>query len=146
MGSTSCRWTRTHTCASSASSTVWRPPSPWSNTQPSCTMTNWSGELFCALIFIYTPSCTLCSTSDTPSLQIPRTRLSTVGSCVFSVFSPSTWNDLPLPLQQKPSLDSFKSCLRTFLFPKTRAMFSILCCCLHPSQVCLLPVLKLCVN
>ena len=32
----------------------------------------------------------------------------------FSVFSPPTWNDLPLSLRQKPSLDSFKSNLETF--------------------------------
>ena len=57
------------------------------------------------------------SASDTLSPQIPRTRLSTVGSCAFSVFGPFTWNDLPLPLWQKPSLDSFRSNLKTF--PKT---------------------------
>ena len=50
----------------------------------------------------YTPSRTLRSASDTLSLQIPRIRLSTVGSRAFSVFGPSAWNDLPLPLQQKP--------------------------------------------
>ena len=32
------------------------------------------------------------------SLQIPRTRLSTVGSRAFSVFGPSAWNNLPLSL------------------------------------------------
>ena len=37
---------------------------------------------------------------------------------LFSVFSPSTWNDLPLPLWQKTFLDSFKSNLKIFLFPK----------------------------
>ena len=36
-------------------------------------------------------------------LQIPRTRLSTLGSRIFSISGPSTWNDLPLPLQQNPS-------------------------------------------
>ena len=42
------------------------------------------------------------SSPDCPdlSLQIPRTSLSTVGSRAFSVFRPSTWNDLPLPLIQ----------------------------------------------
>ena len=50
----------------------------------------------------YTPSCTLHSASDTLSLQIPHTKLSTVGSCAFSVFGPSTWNGLALPLHQKP--------------------------------------------
>ena len=34
------------------------------------------------------------------------------------VFGPSAWSDLPFPLQQKPSLDSIKSNLKTFLFPK----------------------------
>ena len=67
----------------------------------------------------YTPSCTLRSASDTLSLQIPRTRLSTVGSRAFSVFGPCIWSDLPLPLRQKPSLDSINSNLKTFLFPKT---------------------------
>ena len=67
----------------------------------------------------YTPSRTLRSASDTLSLQIPRITLSTVGSRAFSVFGPSAWNDLPLPLRQKYSLlDSFKSNRRTFLFPK----------------------------
>ena len=37
----------------------------------------------------------------------------------FWIFGPSTWNDLPLPLRQKPSLDSFKCNLKTFPFPKT---------------------------
>ena len=72
----------------------------------------------CDCLQLYTPSRTLRSASDTLSLQIPRTRLSTVGSRAFSVFRPSAWNDLRLPLRQKPSLDSFKSNLRTFLFPK----------------------------
>ena len=35
-----------------------------------------------------------------------------------SVFGPSTWADLPFPLRHKPSLDSFKPNLKTFLFPK----------------------------
>ena len=49
-------------------------------------------------------------------LNIPRSRLSTVGFRAFSVFGLSTWNDLPLLLRQKPSLDTFKSNLRTLLF------------------------------
>ena len=51
---------------------------------------------------IYTPSRTLRSASDTLSLQIPRIRLSTVGSRALSVFGPSTLSDLPLPLRQNP--------------------------------------------
>ena len=67
---------------------------------------------------VYTPSRTHRSASDTLSFQIPCIRLSTVGSQAFLVFGPSAWNDLPLPLRQKPSLDSFRCNLKTFLFPK----------------------------
>ena len=71
----------------------------------------------CDCLQLYTPSCALHSASDTLSLQIPHTRLSPIGSRAFSVFSPSVWNDLPLPLWQKLSLDSFKCNLKPFLFP-----------------------------
>ena len=75
-----------------------------------------------------------------------HTRLSTVGSCTFSVFGLSRWNDLPIPVQQKPSLDSFRSNLK-HLFSQnyTPAMFSVPCCCFHLSQVCLMPII-ICVN
>ena len=82
---------------------------------------------------LYTPSCALRSASDTISLQIPRTRLSIVGSRAFSFFGPSTWNDLPLPLRQKPSLNETS---RHFISQNYRpTMFSVLCCCFHPSQI-----------
>ena len=56
--------------------------------------------------------------SDILSLPIRRTRLSIVGSCPFSALGPSTWNDLPLPLQRKPSLVSIKPSIKTFHFRK----------------------------
>ena len=76
-------------------------------------------------------------------MLVPRTRLTAVGSRAFSVLGPSTWNDLALPLRQKPSLDSFRCNSKHFFSPNYGpAMFSLPCCCRHPSQVCLLPVLK----
>ena len=72
----------------------------------------------CDCLQLYTPSRILRSACDTLSLQIPLSRLFTIGSRVSSVFGPSTGNDLPLPLRQKASLDSFKFNLKTFLFPK----------------------------
>ena len=81
-------------------------------------ITGTAPSYLCDCLQLYTPSRTLRSASDTLNLQIPCTRLSTVGSRAFSVFGPSTWNDLPLHLRQKPSLDSFKLNLKTFLFPK----------------------------
>ena len=105
-------------------------------------------DCLCDCLQLYKPSCTLCSASDTLCLQIPYTtyRLSTVGSCAFSVFGPSTWNDLPLPLQQKPSLDSFKPNLKTFLFQKQQTChaFSSMPLSFSTSSLCCL--LKLCVN
>ena len=44
----------------------------------------------CDCLQLYTPSRTPRSASDTLSLQIPRIRLSTVGSSAFSIFGPST--------------------------------------------------------
>ena len=66
-------------------------------------------------------------------------RFPAVGSRAFSVFRPSTWNEL-LPLRWEPSLHSFKSNLKTFIFhtPKKEipAVFSVPCCCLAPPQIC----------
>ena len=42
---------------------------------------------------------------------------SIAGSSAFSVFGPSTWNGHPF-LRRKPSLDSFRHNLKTFLFRK----------------------------
>ena len=80
-------------------------------------ITRTAPSFFCGCLQLYTPSSTLRSASDTLSLQIPRTGLFSVGSRAFSVFGPSPWNDLPLPLRQKPSLDSFESKLKAFLSP-----------------------------
>ena len=91
----------------------------------------------CDCLKLCTPSHTLRSASDTLSLQIPHTRLLTLGSHAFSHFCPSTWNDLPLPLQKKPSLDSFKSKLWTLLFSKTIDLpcSPLSCCCLPRPSV-----------
>ena len=43
---------------------------------------------------------------------------SVVGFRAFSDFGPSTWNDLPFPLRQKRSLDSFIYNLKPFHFSK----------------------------
>ena len=75
-------------------------------------------SFLCDCLQLYTPSRTFRSASDALSFQIPRTRLSTFGSWAFSVFGPSTWNVLSFPLRKKPYLDSFKSNLKTLLFPK----------------------------
>ena len=98
-------------------------------------ITGTAPSYLCDCLQFYTPSRTLRSASDTLSLMIPRTRLSTVGSHAFSVFGPSIWNYLPLPLRQKPSLDSFKSNLKTFFFPQNcrPVMFFVPCVFIFPN-------------
>ena len=91
-------------------------------------ITGTAQSYLCDCLQLYTPSHTLRSASDTLSLQTARTRLSTVGSRAFSVFGPSTWNDLHLALRQKPSLDSFKCNLKTFFLLKTVDLQRFLFC------------------
>jgi hypothetical protein len=67
-------------------------------------------------LHLYTPTRSLRSASDPLCLHIPRSKLSTFGPRAFSVYGPSIWNTLPLSLRQKPSLSSFQSALKTFLF------------------------------
>ena len=93
-----------------------------------------------------TPSRNVRSASDTLGLQIPCTRLSTAGSCAFSVFGPSTGNGLYLPLRQKPSLDSFRSNLKTFLFPKQQTCHVLRCVLLSSSASSLCCPFKSCAN
>ena len=73
-------------------------------------ITRTAAPYLCNCLQFYTPSRTL-RPADILSLQIPRTLifLSTLGSRAFSVFGPTTRNARPLPLRQKPSLDSFRS-------------------------------------
>ena len=66
----------------------------------------------------YIPSRSLRSASDPLLLHVPHTRLSTFGPRAFSVFAPSHWNKLPLALRQKQTLSSFKTTLKTYLYPQ----------------------------
>ncbi len=63
---------------------------------------------------MYTPSRSLRS-SNTLSLQVPRIKRSW-GNRSFSYLGPKHWNDLPIEIRQSPSLDSFKTRLKTYLF------------------------------
>ena len=62
-----------------------------------------------------TKSCTLRSTSQL-LLNTPRTRLKTAGDRSFRFQTPHTWNSIPLEVRQSPSLNSFKSNMKTHLF------------------------------
>ena len=103
-------------------------------------------RLISATVFNFAHPPVLSALLQILSLQIPRTSLSTVGSRAFSVFGPSTWNDLPLPLRQKPSLDcNLKHSFSQNYRPES-ATFSDPCCCLHPSQFSVCCPFLICVN
>ena len=49
-------------------------------------------------------------------LQVPRTERRTWGDRAFSVAAPTLWNSLPSHIKVSPTLSSFKSALKTYLF------------------------------
>ncbi|KAK7087711.1 hypothetical protein V1264_021725 [Littorina saxatilis] len=57
------------------------------------------------------------SAADPLRLHIPRSKLASAGQRAFPSAAPSVWNSLPLELRQSPSLDAFKSRLKTQFFP-----------------------------
>ena len=67
-------------------------------------------------LYVYTPSCTLRSSSDTRMLKIQQYKRKTHGSRTFSCFGPHIWNSLPQYLRHCATLSSFKAKLKTFLF------------------------------
>ena len=72
--------------------------------------------LISELLHVYTPSCTLCSSSDTCMLKIQQYKHKSHGFCAFSCFGLHMWNSLPQDLRHCSTLSSFKDKLKTFLF------------------------------
>ena len=69
------------------------------------------------LLHPYQPPRTLRSL-DTSLLSVPRFCLETFGRRSFSVFGPTVWNSLPLPLRKTQCFSTFKKKLKTHLFEK----------------------------
>ena len=86
-------------------------------------------------ITAHDPNHTLCGVCHWPWSRQNLRSLSTVcASRVISVFGPLHGMAHLLTLRHKPSLDSFKSNPKTFLFPKTIDLpLPLLCCYLPPS-------------
>ena len=57
--------------------------------------------------------------SLTDALNVPSTRLSTVGDCAFPVAAARVWNSLPATVTSSPSLLTFKRRLKTELFARS---------------------------
>ena len=56
--------------------------------------------------------------SEDQYLNSPRWRFETFGKRAFSKAAPTLWNPLPLSVNQAPSIDTFKTRLKTYLFNK----------------------------
>ena len=69
------------------------------------------------LLVPYQPQRALKS-SDRSLLVEPRYRLTSAGYRCFEVAAPRLWNSLPADIRAIKSLDSFKRCVKTYLFKK----------------------------
>ena len=88
-----------------------------------------------ALLHVYTPSCTLRSSSGTCMMEIQQYKCKTHGFRTFSCFGPHMWNSLPQDLRHCSTLLSFKARLKTFLFsqyfhPNTSTQFLLQSVCM----------------
>ena len=61
--------------------------------------------------------------ADAGLMTVPRIKLSKYGKRSFSDIGTATWYSLPKPLHKVPSLSSFKSSLKTFLFKRICTMY-----------------------
>ena len=74
-------------------------------------------QYLCDLIMPYSNA--RCLRSDNMSLIAPchpRAKLKSYGERSFQHAAPTEWNKLPLLIRESPSLDIFKTQLKTFLF------------------------------
>lgn len=69
------------------------------------------------LLHQYTPQRSLRS-SDQSLLAVPMSRLKHRGDRAFAVVAPKLWNKLPLHIRLAPTLEMFKSLLKTHFFSK----------------------------
>lgn len=69
------------------------------------------------LLIPYCPSRPLRST-NLCLLTVPDCRLATRGDRSFAVRAPKLWNSLPLNIKSSPSVSSFKTNLKTYLYRK----------------------------
>ena len=85
---------------------------PQSNVQ---TENVWVTQTLVCHYHVYTPSRTLCSSSDTRMLEIQQYKRKTHGFRTFSCFGPHIWNSLSQDLRHCSTLSSFKAKLKIFL-------------------------------
>ena len=77
-------------------------------------LTGTAPSYLCELLTLYHPGRTLRS-SDKTLLVVPKTD-QCAGERTFAVAGPRLWNGLPASIRNRPSLNSFKTALKTHLF------------------------------
>ena len=82
-------------------------------------LTNQGPSYLSDLLNLYVPSRQLRSSDDSRRLQIPSYHLKTLGYRSFSHQAAKLWNSLPYSLRHSVSTSSFKTALKTHLFPKS---------------------------
>ena len=100
----------------------WLPISEWIKYKTACTcynaITGSAPSYLSELLHLYSSSCSLHSLSDTRMLKLQRCNHKTHSFHAFSHFGPHIWNNLPQDIRHSATLSSFKSQLKTFLFPE----------------------------
>ena len=85
-------------------------------------MNDSSPTYFNGILNSYSPSRQLRSSTDTHLLKIPSYRTKSYGHRTFSLQAASVWNGLPYSVRHSASLLSFKSSLKTHLFPPSPSL------------------------
>ena len=67
-------------------------------------------------LLLHVDSCSITPSHEIRNLSIPHTRLKNFGDRAFSVAAETLWNSLPSNIHNAPTLDTFKSFLKTHLF------------------------------
>ena len=88
------------------------------NSAPHLQGTEWPCSTIYRSIDIKICTATALRSEDQYLLNSPRWWLETFGKRAFSKAAPTLWNPLPLSVKQAPSIDSFKTRLKTYLFNK----------------------------
>ena len=68
------------------------------------------------LLHLYIPSCSLRSSADTHTFQVPKWKKKFQGQCPFSHLGPVTWNKLPYSVRCAATKSQFKTQFKTTLF------------------------------
>ena len=79
-------------------------------------ITGTAPKYLCDIFHIYLPSRSLRSAADDRIFRVPKYKREKHGGRAFSSSAVQIWNSLPQCVRHSPSLPSFKSKLKTFLF------------------------------